>query len=37
MKYNLMDKAEVVILGDWINKGSYAEWDGSALLFKKID
>jgi UDP-2,3-diacylglucosamine hydrolase len=37
MKFNLMGKAEVVILGDWISMGSYAEWDGETLSFIKID
>jgi len=28
--------AEVLILGDWIISGSYAEWDGENLNFIKI-
>jgi UDP-2,3-diacylglucosamine hydrolase len=29
--------SQVTILGDWINKGSYAEWDGHELSLKSID
>jgi UDP-2,3-diacylglucosamine hydrolase len=36
MTYKLQQKAEVIFLGDWINKGSYAEWDGSSLIFKTL-
>jgi UDP-2,3-diacylglucosamine hydrolase len=37
MRYRLREGTEIVFLGDWIKKGSYAEWDGSDLLFKIID
>jgi UDP-2,3-diacylglucosamine hydrolase len=33
MKYRISDGAEIVFLGDWINSGSYAVWDGSSLGF----
>jgi len=29
--------AEILFLGDWIKHGSYAEWDGNSLVFKKLD
>jgi UDP-2,3-diacylglucosamine hydrolase len=34
MTYSLNNKSEIVFLGDWINNGSYAAWDGNALIFK---
>jgi UDP-2,3-diacylglucosamine hydrolase len=36
MKYNLMPETEIVFLGDWIKNGSYAEWDGKDLSFKRL-
>ena len=36
MKYNLLPETEIVFLGDWIKNGSYAEWDGKGLSFKKL-
>jgi UDP-2,3-diacylglucosamine hydrolase len=37
MTFKMKTGAEVIILGDWIVKGSYAEWDGKSLNFIKID
>jgi UDP-2,3-diacylglucosamine hydrolase len=37
MKYKINEEAEIVFLGDWINNGSYAVWDGSELTFKILD
>jgi UDP-2,3-diacylglucosamine hydrolase len=37
MTYKLKSKTEIVFLGDWINNGSYALWDGNNLEFVKID
>jgi UDP-2,3-diacylglucosamine hydrolase len=34
MTFKLKPETEVVFLGDWIKKGSYADWDGNALTFK---
>ena len=36
MTYKLKGEAEIVFLGDWIKNGSYAEWDGNALIFKTL-
>jgi UDP-2,3-diacylglucosamine hydrolase len=36
MSYKLQTGAEIVFLGDWIKNGSYAEWDGNLLTFKKL-
>ncbi|MCU0362645.1 MAG: UDP-2,3-diacylglucosamine diphosphatase [Bacteroidales bacterium] len=36
MKYMLSPACEIVFLGDWINGGSYAVWDGSELRFEII-
>jgi UDP-2,3-diacylglucosamine hydrolase len=36
MTYKLKESAEILFLGDWIRNGSYAEWDGKALVFKKL-
>ena len=36
MKFKMKTGAEVLILGDWIINGSYAEWDGKNLNFIKI-
>jgi UDP-2,3-diacylglucosamine hydrolase len=35
--YKLKDQAEIIFLGDWIKRGSYAEWDGETLTFKEIN
>lgn len=37
MTYRINEDAEIVFLGDWIKHNSYAEWDGSNLLFKVPD
>ena len=37
MTYKLADGAEIIILGDWIKKGSFAEWDGTRLTLKTED
>lgn len=37
MKYILQEKSEVVFLGDWIKRGSFAEWDGLELKFIMFD
>jgi UDP-2,3-diacylglucosamine hydrolase len=37
MTYTLSPKTEIVFLGDWIKKGSYAEWDGENLIFRLLD
>jgi len=34
--YKLQHETEIVFLGDWINNGNYAEWDGNALTFKTL-
>ncbi len=36
MTYKIGENVEIVFLGDWIKNGSYAEWDGENLLFKKL-
>jgi UDP-2,3-diacylglucosamine hydrolase len=36
MDYKLQPGTEIVFLGDWIKNGSYAEWDGNMLTFKKL-
>jgi UDP-2,3-diacylglucosamine hydrolase len=37
MSYSLDSKAEIIFLGDWIKKGSYAEWDGVTLAFRTLN
>jgi UDP-2,3-diacylglucosamine hydrolase len=37
MTYSLQQGEEIVFLGDWINKGSFAEWDGNSLAFRVLD
>lgn len=37
MIYDLKEGAEIIFLGDWIKHSSYAEWDGTDLLYKEID
>jgi UDP-2,3-diacylglucosamine hydrolase len=37
MTYKLSEGAEVFMLGDWIHKGNYAEWNGAELTLKTID
>lgn len=37
MAYKLKSGTEIVFLGDWINNGSYAVWDGNNLNFIKLD
>jgi UDP-2,3-diacylglucosamine hydrolase len=34
MSYQLSGGPEIIILGDWIHNGNYAEWDGINLTFK---
>lgn len=36
MVYKMQQEAEIVFLGDWVKNGSYAEWDGNNLSFKKL-
>jgi UDP-2,3-diacylglucosamine hydrolase len=36
MTYKLKPDTEILFLGDWIKNGSYAEWDGSSLMFRTI-
>ncbi|MCU0408497.1 MAG: UDP-2,3-diacylglucosamine diphosphatase [Bacteroidales bacterium] len=33
MQYQLSPGCEIIFLGDWINSGSYAVWDGAELRF----
>jgi UDP-2,3-diacylglucosamine hydrolase len=37
MTYRLKEGAEVLFLGDWIKNGSFAQWDGNALIFNTLD
>jgi len=37
MTYKLNQGAEIFILGDWIHKGYFAEWDGISLILKNVD
>jgi UDP-2,3-diacylglucosamine hydrolase len=37
MTFNLQQGSVITILGDWIRKGSYAEWDGIDLILKETD
>jgi UDP-2,3-diacylglucosamine hydrolase len=37
MRYKLAEGAEVFILGDWIHKGNFAEWNGTELTLRTID
>ncbi len=37
MLYKLQSGEEIFFLGDWINNGSFAEWDGKNLSFRSID
>jgi len=34
MSYKLKETSEILFLGDWIKKGSFAEWDGNSLTFR---
>ena len=34
--YKLKEGAEIIFLGDWIKKGSFAVWDGNALTLKSM-
>ena len=36
MVYKMKEESEIVFLGDWIKNGSFAEWDGNILSFKKL-
>ena len=36
MTYKVKQEVEILFLGDWINNGSYAEWDGKTLTFKTL-
>jgi len=35
--FKLKDGPEIIFLGDWIKSGSYAQWDGSRLIFRILD
>ncbi len=37
MTYTLQEGAEIFFLGDWIQKGDYAEWNGNELILKTAD
>jgi UDP-2,3-diacylglucosamine hydrolase len=37
MTYKMNNDSEIVFLGDWIGKGSYAEWDGANLRFNILN
>lgn len=37
MTYKLQNSSEIVFLGDWISKGSFAEWNGESLTFRPFD
>jgi UDP-2,3-diacylglucosamine hydrolase len=37
MTYKLKQGAEIVFLGDWIQNGFYAEWNGNELIFRTAD
>jgi len=37
ISYQFQAGAQVIFLGDWVNKGSYAEWDGKSLTLKLLD
>jgi UDP-2,3-diacylglucosamine hydrolase len=37
MTFKLQQGSVITILGDWIRKGSYAEWDGIELILKETD
>jgi UDP-2,3-diacylglucosamine hydrolase len=36
MTFKMPGDVEIIFLGDWINKGSYAEWDGNTLSLKTL-
>ena len=36
MVYKMGPQTEIVFLGDWIKNGSYAEWNGDALIFNTL-
>jgi UDP-2,3-diacylglucosamine hydrolase len=36
MIFKINPEVEILFLGDWINNGSYAEWDGKSLIFKTL-
>jgi UDP-2,3-diacylglucosamine hydrolase len=35
LTYKLKQGAQIIFLGDWIKKGSYAEWDGKELILRE--
>jgi UDP-2,3-diacylglucosamine hydrolase len=35
LKYTLNQGAQIIFLGEWIKKGSYAEWDGKELNLRE--
>lgn len=37
MSYRLDEGVEIIFLGDWIKKGSYAVWDGKSLNFRMLE
>jgi UDP-2,3-diacylglucosamine hydrolase len=36
MTVKLQSETEILFLGDWIKNGSYADWDGKTLAFKRL-
>jgi hypothetical protein len=37
MTFKLTEGVEIFFLGDWIQKGNFAEWNGTELILKTID
>ena len=37
MSYKLQQGAEIIFLGDWIQKGYFAEWNGVELILRTVD
>jgi UDP-2,3-diacylglucosamine hydrolase len=37
MTYKVNEESEIIFLGDWIRKGSYASWDGETLLYSEFN
>ncbi len=36
LSYNLKAGPQIIFLGDWVNDGSFAEWDGNELLLSHV-
>lgn len=36
MSYKLGEGAEIIFLGDWIENGNFAEWDGNVLTYNTL-